>query len=298
MGKVTFYNPGTENAEALTYAVVACRINGRWVFCKKDTTWHFPTAKREGGDTIESAARRAISQLPAIHYTSLCATRAFSFEANRNTYYGMLFLAELDAAKENEAIGIFEHLPKELASPAITAELFLGVQAWLNIHCGAGELWDLYDKDRKPTGRLHRRGDFITPGDYHIVVQAWLMNSKGEFLLTKRAPNKGYPNMWESTSGSAIAGDDSQSAALREIREETGLIADPARGECVISFRAETCFVDVWLFRQDFSLDDVMLQDGETCDKMYASKEKIRELLASGQFVPCSYVDRLFEIAK
>lgn len=295
---MTFYNPGTENEAALTFAVVACREHGRWMFCKKDGKWHFPVADRCKSEDIAATAQRAVSGLLGLAYSSLTATRAFSFEANGSVHYGMLFLAELTCIKESEALKLFDLLPKDLATPEIATELFYGLQAWLNIHCGAEELWDIYDKDRKPTGKLHRRGDFITPGDYHIVIQAWLMNSKGEFLLTKRAPNKGHPNMWEATSGSAVAGDDSQSAVLREIREETGLIADPARGECVISFRADTCFVDVWLFHQDFNLDDVILQDGETCDKMYASKEKIRELLANGQFVPCSYIDRLFEIAK
>lgn len=69
-------------------------------------------------------------------------------------------------------------------------------------------------------------------GEYHLSVHVWLLNHNGEFLLIKRSPNKGYPNMWESTGGSAIAGDDSLSAAIREVKEETGLTADSTCGTC------------------------------------------------------------------
>lgn len=296
MKQVTFYSPGTEDKAALTLAVIACRTNGCWAFCEKDGCRQFPAATRKKRETIEDTAKRAIREKLSQDLVPT-ATRAFSFKENGRIYYGMLFFAEADTITEQGDIRVFPFLPANLAYPTISAELFSGVQMWLNLRCGANEIWDIYDKDRNPTGRLHRRGDFLTPGDYHIVVQAWLMNSKGEFLLTKRAPNKGNPNMWEPTSGSAVAGDDSKSAVLREIREETGLIADPAKGSCVISFRADTCFVDVWLFRQDFNLCDVVLQEGETCDKMYASKHQIRELLENGQFVPCSYIDTLFEIS-
>lgn len=125
----------------------------------------------------------------------------------------------------------------------------------------------------------------IQPHLYHSI-QGWLniQSNAGE--------------MWESTGGSALAGDDSLSAALREVKEETGLIADPNNGKCVISFRREECFVDVWLFKQDFDLNDVILQEGETCDKMYASADKIKELNNSGMFVPYSYLQQLLDMAK
>ncbi|MBR6917573.1 MAG: NUDIX domain-containing protein [Clostridia bacterium] len=122
-----------------------------------------------------------------------------------------------------------------------------------------------------------------------------MKSSKGEFLITKRTANKGFPNMWESTGGSALSGDDSLSAALREVKEETGLSLDPERGRVIHSYRRYDCFVDVWLFEQDFDLSDVVLQENETCDKMYASEETIRRLAAEGKFVPYSYFDMVFE---
>ena len=104
--------------------------------------------------------------------------------------------------------------------------------------------------------------------------------------------------MWECTGGSALAGDDSLAAAMREVREETGLTLNPENGKCVISYLRDECFVDIWLFRQDFCLSDVKLLEGETCDAMYASAEQIRQMQQDGVLVPFTYLDELLEIAK
>lgn len=155
------------------------------------------------------------------------------------------------------------------------------------------ELWDVYDENRNVTGRLHPRGTPLPTGDYHLVVQVWMRNSRGEYLLTKRTPNKTHPGKWETTGGCAQAGDDSLSAVLREAKEETGLTLDPEKGRLFLSFRGSDSFADVWLFEQDFDLADVVFQEGETCNAMYASPEKLRQMLQAGELVFCSYLDKL-----
>ena len=188
-----------------------------------------------------------------------------------------------------------DRLPRELGCSDAVNQLFTHVQGWLNLQSSANELWDVYDENRNRTGRLHRRGDPLPKGEYHLVVYVWMLNSRGEFLLTKRSPNKGFPNMWESTGGSALAGDDSLTAAMREVKEETGLTLDPGKGRVLFTLQGDNYFSDVWLFRQDFDLADVVLQEGGTVDKMYADRETILVMARAGEFVPCSYLERLFE---
>lgn len=100
--------------------------------------------------------------------------------------------------------------------------------------------------------------------------------------------------MWECTGGSALAGEDSLAAALREVREETGLILDPACGKIVMTLKRKDNFADVWLFRTGFELRDVVLQEGETCDVMKADENTVREMLGSGEFFPFAYLDGFF----
>ncbi len=158
------------------------------------------------------------------------------------------------------------------------------------------ELWDIYDGERNKTGRMHRRGEPLAEGEYHLVVHIWVQNEKGEFLITKRAPDKiPFPNCWECTGGSALAGETSLDAALRETREETGLDHTNSEKKCMISYRRGDWFGDVWLFISDFSLSDVTLQTEETTDKRFATKEEILHMKQSGEFCHYDYIDALME---
>ena len=71
------------------------------------------------------------------------------------------------------------------------------------------EFWDVYTEERIRTGRLHRRGDKMKEGEYHMVVHVCIFNSRRQLLVQQRQPfKKGWPNLWDvSVGGSAVAGD-------------------------------------------------------------------------------------------
>ncbi|MGE7927870.1 NUDIX hydrolase [Lysinibacillus xylanilyticus] len=85
------------------------------------------------------------------------------------------------------------------------------------------EIWDVYDKNKNKTNKRHVRGEKLAGGDYHVVVHVWIKNNKGEILLTKRHPDKTYPNLWECPGGSILAGESSLDGAIREVKEEIGI---------------------------------------------------------------------------
>lgn len=59
------------------------------------------------------------------------------------------------------------------------------------------ELWDILDGEGNKTGKTIERGKRMGQDEYHLLVQVWIKNSNGEFLITKRSPNKKlFPNMW------------------------------------------------------------------------------------------------------
>ena len=88
------------------------------------------------------------------------------------------------------------------------------------------ELWELYDGDKRPTGKTMLRGQSVPEGYWHIVVGIWTITADGRLLLTCRHPDKPWGLQWENTGGSVLAGEDSLHGALRELREETGLTAE------------------------------------------------------------------------
>ena len=103
------------------------------------------------------------------------------------------------------------------------------------------ELWDIYDKDKKPTGRTMKRNDWcLKEGEYHLSVLGVIQRPDGKYLITKRAADKAWaPGWWEVSGGAAIAGETSEDAVKREILEETGLDVTNAEGGFLFSYHRE-----------------------------------------------------------
>ena len=110
------------------------------------------------------------------------------------------------------------------------------------------ELWELYDGEKRPTGKTMLRGQPVPEGYWHIVVGIWTVTADGRLLLTRRHPDKAWGLQWENTGGSVIAGEDSLHGALRELREETGLVADPEHVRLLSSEKTDRFFFDNYLY--------------------------------------------------
>ena len=173
------------------------------------------------------------------------------------------------------------------------------------------EYWDILDETGNKTGRLHKRGNIkaldkpiMEAGEFHLVVHVWIVNGKGEILISKRTPNKPFPNMWECTGGSVVAGDDSLATAVKEVKEELGISLGPEEGQLFKRYKGveengSGYFVDVWIFRRAVDLDDIVFQEDETCGARLVTKEEINELIDEGSFVSryiFPYLDELFDI--
>lgn len=150
------------------------------------------------------------------------------------------------------------------------------------------EYWDLYDEKRNKLNKTVQRGEKLQDNEYHIVVNSWIRNSKNEFLITQRAETRKFAFMWECTGGSALKGETSLDAAVREVKEELGIDVDRTTGELIGTTLRHypNCpdIFDAWLFTSDVSIEDVVIQEEEVCNVMWASVEKIKELYSENKF--------------
>ena len=150
------------------------------------------------------------------------------------------------------------------------------------------ELWDLYDRDRTPTGEVHQRGKPIPSGRYHLVVHVVIFNSRGEMLIQQRQPFKeGWPNLWDVTvGGSAVAGDTSRTAAQRETMEEIGLAIDLTDELPKMTLPFDCGFDDIYTLTMDVDLSTLTLQESEVQAVKWATEAEILTLMDAGQFLP------------
>ena len=84
------------------------------------------------------------------------------------------------------------------------------------------ELWDIYDADKKPTGRTMKRNDWcLKDGEYHLTVLGVIKRTDGRFLITKRVMTKNWaPGWWEVSGGAAMAGEESKEATVPRGRKK------------------------------------------------------------------------------
>lgn len=150
------------------------------------------------------------------------------------------------------------------------------------------ELWDIYDEERRLTGRTIARGETLSEGEYHLVVHACIFNSEGKMLIQQRQSFKqGWPNLWDiSAGGSALAGEDSRQAMEREMFEELGLKMDltDVRPRFIVNFTGG--FDDIYIVEKDVCLEDLKLQYEEVQAVRWVSKEEYLQMIESGEAMP------------
>ena len=130
-------------------------------------------------------------------------------------------------------------------------------------------------------GKTRLRGTPGNPGEYHIVVSIWTVDSAGNILLTLRdSAKESYPDCWENTGGSALTGEASRQAAVRELHEETGIVASEDELILLGEQIARDSFVDHYLLRRDVPINEIRLQPGETAGAMWVTLATLDEMIA------------------
>lgn len=151
------------------------------------------------------------------------------------------------------------------------------------------ELWDIYDENRKKTGKIAEREiTKLEQGkEYHIVVTGIIMNSKNEILISQRAPHKKLGLQWECNGGSILAGETSLDGILRELKEELGLIFTKKEAIFLKTVKSTTHpnFKDLWLFRKDIDINNVKFADGEAINAKWVNIDEFMKMYNNDEIV-------------
>lgn len=168
------------------------------------------------------------------------------------------------------------------------------------------EYWDIYNEHKEKTGRIMKRNDWsMKSGEYHLTVLGIIRHPSGNFLITRRVLTKSWaPGWWEVPGGAVKAGENSRTAVIREVFEETGLDISSCIGELALTYKrvnpseGDNYFVDCYLFNFAFNFNDVHLQKEEALEFKLATLDEIKSLAQQGVFLHYDSIKDVFINAK
>ena len=154
------------------------------------------------------------------------------------------------------------------------------------------ELWDAYREDGTLAGCHLVRGEAIPDGLFHIVSEVIVRHEDGTLLLMQRDLKKPkFPGLYEaSASGSVLAGESPYDAAIRELKEETGIEA--LKLEQIYKYVSKDTIYYGYLCKTNYDKDSVILQENETISYLWVTKEELVEFTNSDKYVP-SHKERI-----
>lgn len=151
------------------------------------------------------------------------------------------------------------------------------------------ERFDLYDKHMNKLDKTMPRGGHNLPGEYHLVVHIWIRRKDGKYLIQQRNKRDDLiPHQWAITGGAVHSGETSLEGAIRETKEEIGIVFQPDQFHRVKRYFIEhpksNYITDLYLVEEDVLLNDCKLDTVEVKDVAYKSMSEIHEMIEEGRF--------------
>lgn len=160
------------------------------------------------------------------------------------------------------------------------------------------EYWDLFDENRVYVGKTHLRGEKIPDGLFHLVVHSWIMDEKGNYLVSQRQKGRTDELKWERTGGSVLTGETSYEGALREVREELGLDLTNNTYAFIKSVKREKYhdFFDSWLFIVNRANISITINEEEVRKYKWVSYSQLIKMREKQQLVKTSlYIEEVYQ---
>jgi isopentenyl-diphosphate delta-isomerase len=159
------------------------------------------------------------------------------------------------------------------------------------------EIFDVVDESDRIVGQA-TRAEVHARKLRHRAIHIFLFNERGDLFIQERAAGKdSFPGRYDSsTSGHLSNGEDYDTCAVRELREELGLTVSP--DQLQKHFKVEACEQTGWEFVWAYSLrinEPPRINPHEIESGRFWSPAQIRTRLAShpSEFAP-SFA-RIFE---
>ncbi len=148
------------------------------------------------------------------------------------------------------------------------------------------EKWDILNADGEFVGKTTLRGKCnMKQGEYHLVVHIWVVSSQGDILIQRRSDNKKLmPGEWAATGGAAISGEDSYTAANRELYEELGIPSNKHTLKKITRIKRRNSLLDIWFITTDIPSEKLRLQKDEVAEARWVNRSEFVDMIKNGKY--------------
>lgn len=153
------------------------------------------------------------------------------------------------------------------------------------------EYIDILNPDGSPAGFNSPRKKAHAEGLYHRSIHLWIVNSKGELLIQKRALSKtAHAGLWDvSCAGHVESGDTPKTTVIKEAKEELGLeisLEDIKFCRTVLTKNIydsgryiDNEYIDIFLMMKDVSISDICLDHTEVSEVRFIHLKDFKQLI-------------------
>lgn len=158
------------------------------------------------------------------------------------------------------------------------------------------EIWDLYDKDFKLTGKTMVRSDVVPEGYYHLSAEIWIINSKKQVLLVRNSLNyqRMFPGYWACVGGCVNSNEDKGAFLKRMLNSRIGHTPNLENITELDTFRRDTYgyFCTIFILKEEIDLNRLLYIDGLVMDTKWVGYDELSEMIINGE-IPWYLVSRI-----
>lgn len=147
------------------------------------------------------------------------------------------------------------------------------------------ELIQIVDENGKFTGEVMDKEEAHNKNLLHNEVAVFIINDKKQVLLEKRSANKRFnPNKWALCAGHVDAYETLENAAIREIKEEVGIIVAPSElhpfGEREFTIRESNSHITYFYYiKSNLNEDNYTIQKEELSEVKWFDIDEVINMI-------------------
>ena len=161
------------------------------------------------------------------------------------------------------------------------------------------ETCDIVDELGNRKGRVVTRGTDLAPGEFYPVVHVWIRDELNNYLIQQRAFHLASgPGLWAVTVGYIVAGEDSISAAIREVEEELGIHLLSSHLKQIDRHTLENRVEHIWLADISRNAIGTPIVGSEVAAWKWVCKIELEQMVSRNDFFRYSYFDDILSVTE